>query len=127
MRGALVALIALIALAVAVFYLDPWMHERRRTGMDSETLKPILAGLVRHALTTLGGALVAGGYMQGSEVPALVGGGMVLAGALWSWWQKEGQKRVVAALAKMHPVAAEGASETAAAKAGLEAAKEALK
>ncbi len=95
--------------------------------MDSETLKPILAGLVRHALTTLGGALVAGGYMQASETPALIGGGMVLAGALWSWWQKEGQKRVVAALAKMHPVAAEGASETAAAKAGLEAAKEALK
>lgn len=69
--------------------------------MDSEALKPILAGIVRHGLTSLGGALVAGGYMQSSDTAAFVGGGMVMAGVIWSWWQKEGQAEVAALLKKM--------------------------
>jgi hypothetical protein len=69
--------------------------------MDTEALKPILAGIVRHALTSAGGALVAGGYIQSSDTSALVGGGMVIAGMLWSWWQKEGQAKVSALLQKM--------------------------
>lgn len=69
--------------------------------MDSESLKPILAGMVRHLLTTAGGALVAGGYMQSSEQAAFVGGGMVIAGIVWSWWQKEGQAEVAAMLKKV--------------------------
>lgn len=69
--------------------------------MDTEALKPILAGLVRHGLTSLGGALVAGGYMQSSDTAAFVGGGMVVAGMIWSWWQKEGQAEVSALLKKV--------------------------
>ena len=40
--------------------------------MESEALKPILAGIVRHALTTAGGALVAGGYMDSSQTSAFM-------------------------------------------------------
>lgn len=69
--------------------------------MDTEALKPILAGIVRHALTTAGGALVAGGYMESSDTSAFIGGGMVIAGIVWSWWQKEGQAEVAAMLKKV--------------------------
>ena len=65
--------------------------------MDTEQLKPILAGLVRHGLTTAGGYLVASGVIQSSQVSDLVGAGMVLAGIAWSWWQKKGQADVNAA------------------------------
>lgn len=62
--------------------------------MDESALKPILAGLVRHGLTTLGGVLVSAGYMQSSDTAAFIGGGMVVAGMAWSWWQKRGQALV---------------------------------
>lgn len=91
--------------------------------MESDALQPILAGIARHALTTAGGALVTGGYMSSNDMTAFVGGGMVVAGVLWSWWQKEGQRKIIAILAKMKPVASEGASTAAAAKAGMDAAK----
>ena len=76
-----------------------------------DTMKTILAGMVRHGLTTLGGALVAGGYMDASSTSAFVGGGMVIAGVAWSWWQKEGQAKALAILAKMHPVVPQSASQ----------------
>jgi hypothetical protein len=69
--------------------------------MDTDALTPILAGMARHVLTTAGGALVAGGYMESSETSAFVGGGMVVLGVLWSWWQKRGQAMVAAELAKL--------------------------
>lgn len=69
--------------------------------MDTEALQPILAGIARHALTTAGGALVTGGYMQSSEMTAFVGGGMVVAGIIWSWWQKRGQAIVADMLKKV--------------------------
>ena len=65
--------------------------------MNMEELKPILAGLVRHGLTSAGGYLVASGVIQSSQVSDLVGAGMVLAGIAWSWWQKKGQSDVTAA------------------------------
>ena len=91
--------------------------------MDSDAVQPILAGIVRHALTSAGGALVAGGYMSSSETSAFVGGGMVLAGVAWSWWQKDGQKKAIAILAKMKPVAAPTATVAEAAKSGNAAVK----
>jgi hypothetical protein len=91
--------------------------------MDTEALKPILAGMVRHILTTAGGALVAGGYMQSSDQAAFIGGGMVVAGLIWSWWQKRGQAQVLAIVAKMHPVAPPSATTGQAAKAATDAAK----
>jgi hypothetical protein len=68
--------------------------------MDTETLKPILAGMVRHGLTAVGGAMVTGGYMESSQMSGFVGAGMVIAGIAWSWWQKRGQAEVVAMLKK---------------------------
>lgn len=91
--------------------------------MDTDALKPILAGMVRHLLTTAGGALVAGGYIQSSDEAAFIGGGMVLAGIIWSWWQKRGQAKVLAIIAKMHPVAAPSATTAQAVKAATDAAK----
>lgn len=76
-----------------------------------DTMKTILAGLVRHGLTALGGALVTGGYMSSSSTADFVGGGMVIAGVLWSWWQKEGQARALAILARMHAVVPPTASQ----------------
>lgn len=58
--------------------------------MDLEALKPFLAAVVRHGLTTFGGYLVASGIISNSEVAPFVGAGMVLAGIAWSWFQKRG-------------------------------------
>jgi hypothetical protein len=69
--------------------------------MDMEALKPILAGLVRHLLTTAGGMLVAGGYMDSSDEASFIGGGMVVAGIIWSWWQKRGQALVADELSRL--------------------------
>src|SRR5260370_300754 len=89
--------------------------------MDMEAFKPILAGMARHLLTTLGGVLVTGGYMQSSDTSAFVGAGMVFAGIAWSWWQKEGQRKVVAFLAKSKPVAPPTATTAEAVKAATDA------
>jgi hypothetical protein len=89
--------------------------------MDTETLSPVLAGLARHALTSAGGALVAGGYMQSSDTAAFVGGGMVVAGVVWSWWQKKGQTEALAALAKMKRIVTRRANTAEAVKAAKEA------
>jgi hypothetical protein len=59
-----------------------------------DTTKAILAGIVRHGLTTLGGILVAHGYIDSAQVAGFVGGGMIVAGAAWSWWQKSGQAQL---------------------------------
>lgn len=68
--------------------------------MDNDTLMPILAGLLRHGLTTVGGVLVSSGYMQSSDTAAFVGGGMVIAGVAWSWWQKSAARAQLLAAIK---------------------------
>lgn len=68
--------------------------------MDSTT-QSIVAGIVRHALTTGAGMLVAHGYIQSSQTEQVVGAAMVLIGVGWSWWQKSGQAAVAAELAKL--------------------------
>jgi len=78
----------------------------RRMNMDSEAFKPILAGIARHALTTLGGILVSDGVIQSSDVAGFVGAGMVLAGIAWSWWQKKGQAQTVADLQRLRGLVA---------------------
>ena len=91
--------------------------------MESEVLKPILAGVVRHGLTALGGMLVTDGVMQSSEMNGFIGAGMVIAGIAWSWYQKVGQAELVALMAKMHPVASKSATTGEAVKAAQAAAK----
>ena len=91
--------------------------------MDTEVLKPILAGLVRHGLTALGGILVTDGVMQQGETTGFVGAGMVIAGVAWSWYQKVGQAQLLALMAKMHPVAKPDDTVGAAVKKAKEAAQ----
>lgn len=81
--------------------------------MDMEIIKPFLASMARHAITS------AGVYMgfTGTEQTQFVGAAMVLAGLGWSWWQKRGQAQFIALLAKMKPVASPGASTADAVKA----------
>lgn len=47
-------------------------------------------GLVRHALTTFGGGLVASGYVSTEQWQQAVGGICVLIGIVWSFGQKRG-------------------------------------
>ncbi len=46
------------------------------------------AGQIRHVLTTIGGALVAGGYTDESTVQQIIGGAMALVGLYLSWTSK---------------------------------------
>lgn len=63
----------------------------------NDQMKAILAGVARHALTTVGGALVTDGVLQSTQVNDFVGAGMVIAGIAWSWYQKQGQAEINAA------------------------------
>ena len=47
-----------------------------------------LKGFLRHALTFGGGLLVTKGYVDASEVEALVGAIITLSGFAWSYWIK---------------------------------------
>jgi hypothetical protein len=90
--------------------------------MEMEILKPFLSGMARQAITAVGAYM---GF-TGSTETQFVGAGMVIASLGWEWWQKRGQQQVIAILAKMKPVASEGASTADAAKAGMDAAKKEL-
>lgn len=49
---------------------------------------PEIAGLIRHALTTAGGALATHGVIEAGQVEVGVGAIMALVGIGWSIWQK---------------------------------------
>ena len=51
-------------------------------------------GLIRHALTTLGGVGATHGYIAGSDVEALVAAAMILIGLGWSFYEKYAEKQV---------------------------------
>lgn len=59
--------------------------------MNDVGFNTILSLAVRHALTTLAGALATHGYLQASTGEQFVAGGMLILGVVWSWWQKEGE------------------------------------
>ncbi len=76
--------------------------------MDDTTstfLETVIAGQIRHVFTYLGGTLVTLGALQSDQSTQFVqigtGLAMYLVGAGWSWWQKDGQKQVMAQLAKL--------------------------
>lgn len=50
-----------------------------------------IMGIARHILTTAGGYLVAQGAVAQSEMEAIVGGVLALAGVVWSILQKKGK------------------------------------
>ena len=63
--------------------------------MDWTTIGGIAA---RHGLTVIGGALAHDGILPDGVTPeSFVGAGMVLAGVVWSWWQKQGHAAALAA------------------------------
>ena len=47
-------------------------------------MKEKLSGLIRHALTFLGGLAVAKGLVEESMIAEVIGGVMTLIGAIWS-------------------------------------------
>lgn len=55
---------------------------------ESHAMSSIIQGLIRHGLTTLGGALVAHGYLGQSDVATAVGAVMTLVGVAWSVIEK---------------------------------------
>lgn len=52
--------------------------------------KTVLAGLTRHAMTGVGGSLIANGYATSGQVELLTGGAVTLVGVIWSAMQKRG-------------------------------------
>lgn len=55
----------------------------------NQTLKQSFLGFVRHALTTVGGAVVATGYVGEDEWQAILGGLVAAVGVLWSFLDKK--------------------------------------
>lgn len=51
-------------------------------------LQQAIGGLIRHLLTSFGGALMTGGVMTESDIAAIAGGVATIVGVGWSWWQK---------------------------------------
>lgn len=47
-------------------------------------MNEVVAGLIRHVLTALGGALVGAGYVTSEEWVAIAGALAVLVGVVWS-------------------------------------------
>ena len=97
--------------------------------MDFSTLwmmlQPVLAGQLRHLLTVAAGVLIAKGALQsdqsGAFVQISVGVVTWVVSAGWSWWQKEGQAKLLAAVAKMNPVAPKLATTGEAVRAATDA------
>jgi hypothetical protein len=48
----------------------------------------VIMGVVRHGLTTIGGAMVANGYLDAAAAETVTGAGIALAGVAWSIWEK---------------------------------------
>jgi len=52
-------------------------------------MNTIIGSIVRHLLTSAGGALAAHGYaVSNSDVETIAGGLLAIGGVVWSIWQK---------------------------------------
>lgn len=58
-------------------------------------MNPAIAGLIRHALTTLGGVLVTNGWLSDGELQASIGAVVTVVGVVWSIYEKRTTKVVV--------------------------------
>jgi hypothetical protein len=52
----------------------------------------MIAGLVRHILTTFGGVMVGKGWVDNAQLEAVAGGAAALVGIVWSFWAKKEDK-----------------------------------
>ena len=59
----------------------------------NDTVKQSFLGFLRHALTTAGGGAVASGWIGDSDLIAVVGGAVALAGIAWSFAEKYWRER----------------------------------
>lgn len=50
--------------------------------------RQVILSIVRHALTTAGGALVTGGTLNNDDLSAIVGGLVALVGVVWGILEK---------------------------------------
>jgi hypothetical protein len=55
-------------------------------------MKDSILGVLRHVLTTAGGAVAAQGHISEDEVSTAVGALLALVGVVWSVWQKRKAK-----------------------------------
>jgi hypothetical protein len=100
------------------------------TLMDTGTLwemsKPIVVSQAGRLATLAGGALVADGAIGQGDLPEFVkiATGIVLWAipAAYSWWNSVGKEKLVAQLAKMHPIVPPNATVGEALKAANSAA-----
>jgi hypothetical protein len=74
-------------------------------------MRPFVFAMVRHILTTAGGFFAAKGIISGSAVTDFIGAGMVMAGVLWSWWEKVGHGSMLAMLQHRHETKTAKAAE----------------
>lgn len=56
--------------------------------MFQTLLANIVTGFIRHSLTTLGGGLVASGYISSDQDSQAIGAILTVLGIAWSAWQK---------------------------------------
>lgn len=61
-----------------------------------KVMRDIVLGLLRHTLTTFGGAMVAHGYIDAGQVEPVIGAMVVIAGAAWSAIEKHQRKTATA-------------------------------
>ena len=54
----------------------------------SDTVSDILGGIVRHAVTSAGGALVTNGLINSDQLSQIAGALALIAGIAWSVFQK---------------------------------------
>ena len=52
-------------------------------------MKETIMGIIRHILTSVGGAVVATGYVGESDYTAIVGGVVAIVGVVWSVLDKK--------------------------------------
>lgn len=58
--------------------------------LESTAMSPeVTQGLIRHALTILGGYFVSNGLIDENTATTIVGGAVALVGVLWSVWAKK--------------------------------------
>lgn len=72
---------ARIGRVIAAPVTVPTRFVRRRL---ERRMQAVILGIIRHALTTSGGALVTTGYLTNSDVEAGIGALITLAGIAWS-------------------------------------------
>lgn len=65
--------------------------------MVFDLFTPIILGCARHALTAIGGAIVANGYMTSSQDQQFIGAMITLIGISWSALEKVIDQRKLAA------------------------------